>query len=60
MFAGAYKGNEHSGHVQGFLVDYGNVSFAFQALWYPLNISSEQFVFEQSKEGKAIEGMVKR
>ena len=34
--------------------------FAFQALWYPLNISSEQFVFEQSKEGKANEGMVKR
>lgn len=30
-----------------------------QALWYPLNISSEQFVFEQSKEGKANEGMVK-
>lgn len=60
MVAGAYKGNEHSGHLQGYLVDYGNVSFAFQVLWYPLNISSEQFVFEQSKEGKANEGMVKR
>ncbi|XP_027045855.1 DNA-dependent protein kinase catalytic subunit-like [Pocillopora damicornis] len=31
-----------------------------QALWYSLKISSEQFVFENNKEGKASEEAVKR
>ena len=36
------------------------ILFVYQALWYPFKISSEQFVFDNSKEGKTSQDAVKR
>ncbi|XP_015748747.1 PREDICTED: DNA-dependent protein kinase catalytic subunit-like [Acropora digitifera] len=35
------------------------IFFVYQALWYPFKISSEQFVFDNSKEGKTSQDAVK-
>ena len=36
------------------------IFFVYQALWYPFKISSEQFVFDNSKEGKTSQDAIKR